>query len=506
MRSTFYGLNIARSGLFMSQKQLDVTGHNISNANTDGYSRQRIVQQGIDPYGYQTRLALLDDGRVGGGVMGQGVTQIRNAFIDRQYRLENSLASTWNTRSRELGYVEKLFNEISDTNSMTISTVIKSFYNSLQELQKQPEDISLRKNVQTNGENLAAAFNHFYRQLFDIQTEYNDTVKDLTTEVNNIAQSIAAYDMQIYGYEISGEKANDLRDKRNVLIDELSSLVNINYTETDGMMKIYIGDVKPENLLVDHITYNKLDISETIANNIPGEADLLYDVVWASSGTSVELRDGSLKAYIDLRDGNTSTVQGIPYFLKALNDLASAIVTEVNNQHKLGYNIANSTTGGNSVSGLLFFDDTPPITAKSIQLSQDIKNSEQNIAASDKPVVFGSDINGYPQIGNSVNMVEIIKLFDTYITSLNGTFDSYLKAAVVNVATEKKRADDMSSSQIDIMDNLTNNRLSISGVDIDEEVINMITFQQAYAAASRVLTTMDEMLDILINRTGMVGR
>ena len=289
MRSTFHGLNISNLGLFMAQKQIDVTAHNISNANTVGYSRQRYVTSAVDPKGYLNQFAPLARGQVGGGVESLSLDQIRDRFLDVQYRTEFSKSSYWANRSNTLYYVEDIFNGL-DGNSL--NTVVSQFFNSVQELSKNPTDEAIRTNVVAQGKKMVDAFHMYHDQLTDLMSQQNSNLIQQVKHVNELLTRMTTLNDNIKKFEMSGSVANDLRDERNLILDELSSFMDISYSEVSyepplfniigielTQMQVYVGSNVGEGyedmLLVSHKDAYLLEceeetgINETCDNNDP---------------------------------------------------------------------------------------------------------------------------------------------------------------------------------------------------------------------------------------------
>jgi flagellar hook-associated protein FlgK len=293
MRPTFYGLSIGVSGLYVSQKGLDVTGHNIANTETAGYSRQVLNNTAYDPMGYMQKFRPVDMALVGAGSYVKILSQIRDKFLDRQYRTEDNLNAEWASRTQGLSYIEALF-ESADVSSL--KTNIDNLFSAFTTYEEEdPTKKGLREVVISNAKTLLENFHQMYTRLESLQESENISVQAMSIKINNITSNIAALNKQIYRYEILTENqpANDLRDKRNLLLDELSEIVNINYDEgPDGKFRVWVGGTannfvdcyerdangtalsplviipKPENgiLVVDHIyqssfTVNEVDMS-----------------------------------------------------------------------------------------------------------------------------------------------------------------------------------------------------------------------------------------------------
>ena len=488
MSGLFYALEIPKTGLYVSQKGLKLSGNNIANANTEGYTRQRLVIESL----YPSTMSRFNIGiRLGGGANVKQIDQIRSAYIDRQLRGQYSALGEWNTRSTEMEFIISMIDETSDTTSL--SSALASFYDSLSKLAENPESLEKRTNVQQNATKLCETFNYYYNQLVDQQNAYNDSMQVTVNSINSLTKSIADYNKQIFGYELSGQSANELRDQRALLVDKLSQLVNIEYSENEnGQLTITTNG----QTLVSN---NDATLLATDPDAATGFFDILYE------GADFSYNSGELEAYRTLRDGTTVDDMGIPYLISNLNTLAQSLAQSFNEVHETGYTIPIGA--GTSRTGVQFFNvptvgGYAAITAGNIALSADVLADGKNIAASDAPIDLNAEDTG---IGNYKIAQKLYGLTTSKTIADIGSFDDYLSSFVVQVGIACSSAQDMSESQTSIVDNLETRRESISGVSIDDEMINLLSFQHSYAAAARVLTAIDEAIGILINNTGRVG-
>ncbi len=502
MRSTFYGLEIARKGLFISQKGLDVTGHNIANANTPGYTRQRLVTSSIEPGASSNGIfTYTAKGQVGSGVTIQELSQIRDKFIDMQYRRENTKLGEWAAKTDALQYIEDVFREPSDAG---LNAVLADFFSDLQEMAKNPESKEIRTLVRQDAIKLTETLHHYYDQLIQLQGE-QDTAIDITVnEINDIVRNIRDLNEQIFKFEVGGDKANDLRDQRNLLVDRLSGLVKIDYYETpEGKFRVDINGMP----LVDHMNYQTIEAVKDVDNPAGQGLDRLYSIKWSGTNIDVPIGGGKLKGYLDIRDGKTPDRMGIPYFIEQLNIFARDLVDKFNEVHREGWTLPED--GSSSKNGVDFFThdrgqiaDPDLITAKNITLSQDILDSVFNIAASGQEV----DKAVPDKQGDNKIALELAGLRNAKNIGKVGNFEDFFKRIIAELAVESSHSEKMLEGQKLLTDSLDISRLSISGVSIDEEMTMMVQYQHAYSAAARAITAMDEALDILINRTGLVGR
>ena len=276
IRATFFGLEIGKSGLVLSQHGLDVTGHNIANVDTVGYTRQRLVHTAYDPFGKIGRTAPVSQANVGGGAYVKVHDQIRSAYLDRRFRTENTLNAYWQKRTEGLRYLESYFDNVVEETSINFS--IARFFEAMKVLAEDTVEGAPRTLLQTAGKDLVQQLNTIYTGIVDLQESQNLMVRTTVDSINKIAKDIVELNKAIYGFEMTGHSANDLRDKRNLLIDELSNYIDVEYIEyPDGKgnekHRVMIGG----EILTDHDMYNQLDV-RVGANVIAGEADVLVPV------------------------------------------------------------------------------------------------------------------------------------------------------------------------------------------------------------------------------------
>lgn len=496
MAGMFYGLEIARRGLNVNQQAMKLTGHNISNAGTEGYTRQRLVIESLYP---NTKSRFGHGLTVGGGADVTKIDQVRSQYIDRQLRDEYASLGQWDKRSEEMQFIETILNETAETG--TINSALADFYDSLAKLTTEADSEEVRTVVQQNGIRLCQTLNYYYDQLVDLQNSYNDAMSVTVDTINDLLTGIASYNEEITGYELSGQHANELRDSRNMLLDQLSQLVNISYSEdAAGRLSVSVDGT----VLVDHITTTLLEAVPDQTGVVSGEPGF-YSIYYEGTTTDFAYSGGELQAYKDLRDSNAAGNMGVPYLLSSLNTLAQSLAQEFNTVHQTGYTIPIGA--GASLTGIDFFEvpvgGYADITAGDLSLSAEVLANVRNIAASGAPIdLTASDT----QEGNNEVALQLYALTSSTTLGTIGSFTDYLKSFVVEVGVSSAGAQDTAKSQNIIIGNLETRKESISGVSIDEEMINLISYQYAYSAASRVLTAIDDALDVLINGTGRVGR
>ncbi|MCR5389023.1 MAG: flagellar hook-associated protein FlgK [Lachnospiraceae bacterium] len=308
--STFFGLNIAASGLRAYQAAANTTANNISNVDTDGYSKQVTNMKANSALRSYTNYGTLST-----GVSAESITQLRSNYYDNKFRQYAGFKGEY---TEKITYMDQLQTYFQDDSSVQgFSTVYSKFFNSLDSLSTQAEDASVRKQLISDAKNLCSYFNSTARALKDIQTDLNAQIYTTVSTVNSIAQKIALLNDQINDVEVAGAYANDLRDQRNTLLDKLSGIVNVEIKETNiensNYPEAYTGAtnlmVKINGItIVDGNAYRQLECQTRKYVKNQNDAEGLYDIVWTDSKeefiTTSNSSTGSLKGLMELRDGN----------------------------------------------------------------------------------------------------------------------------------------------------------------------------------------------------------
>jgi flagellar hook-associated protein 1 len=515
MRSTFHGLETARRGMFTQQSALYTTGHNIANANTPGYSRQRVNFEQTEPYPAASLNRPQIPGQMGTGVKAGSVQRVREGFLDLQYRAENNKLGYWEARADALKKMEDIMNEPSDSG---LAKTMDQFWQALQDLSVNPENEGARSVVRQRGLAVVETFHYLADSLTAIQNDLGNQISVTIKEINSIAEQLYKINQQIGEIEPHGYLPNDLYDERDRLLDQLSNLVNIKIEAkssggnalpiADGIYKVYIvDDSGNQYLLVDgNQSYKTMSIQPNNTANPETPTGPVNNL--ALDGITIPFTSsGKLKGLIEAFGYvNGPDVKGIyPEMLAELDKLAYSFAKRFNEVHQQGYTLNPSNPGG------LFFEDLTQVTgaAKAIQLSSNI-NDLNNIAASSQPNEPGNGLNAI-KLANVKNS-NFANLQDpapdpsiTYpITS--GTLQSYYEGMIGKLAVDAQQANRLMNNSEVLRQSVEERRQSVSGVSLDEEMTNMIKFQHAYNAAARNITVIDEMLDKIINGMGVVGR
>jgi flagellar hook-associated protein 1 FlgK len=287
-------------------------------------------------------------GVVGTGVETYDIIRMRSNYLDQKYWGQNKTYQEWNVKQEQLEQIEGVFNEPSDTG---IRVVMDEFFTSLEELSKKPGDSTCRTAALEKANSLAISINRNGNELLNAIRDVNFSIKNKVSEVNSLAEQIANLNKHIFNFELNGNKANDLRDQRNVLLDKLSSVVNISVAEMPGPNGNNYMDVKIGGItLINHINYNKLTTEdETVTGITDIGGGKISKVVWAGvKDQEVRIESGELKGLIDVRDGDGKdfNYRGLPYYLNKLNEFAQGFVRSFNNQHAQGID-NDENQGGN---------------------------------------------------------------------------------------------------------------------------------------------------------------
>ncbi|WP_274309183.1 flagellar hook-associated protein FlgK [Solibacillus daqui] len=510
MRSTFMGLEASKRGLFTQQSALYTTGHNISNANTLGYTRQRVNFETTPGFPGSGLNSPTTAGHIGTGVQAHSVQRMRDEFVDRQFRQETNKLGYWQSTTKAISQMEDIMSEPSE---FGLNQAYTEFWKSMEDVVDNPKDTAARQVMLSKGQGLADSFNYIDKQLKLIQGNLGNEINVNTKNVNSILKQIADLNKQIQAVEPNGYMPNDLYDERDVLLDKLNELipVSISFEKSGGnALDIAEGSMtikfKPENgqeiVLVQGRDYAHLNAMDSKGKEINGDVDDAttdgYNEFqgFAISGighpptptttvnvtyANLEPSKGKLAALID-SFGHSGGKGTYPEMFEKLDLLAKTFVEEFNKVHNNGVGLDGSKGD--------FFSGT---TAKDIK-----------VVITDPKQIAASDTNG--EEGNNKNILELSKLQAAVQGSLQGgTFQTYYKSLVGDLGVKGEQATTLEFNSGTLQLQIANNRAAHNSVSLDEEMTNMITFQQAYNANARMITVIDETLDKIINGMGRVG-
>lgn len=459
MTDLLANLFIGLSSLRANQFALSTSANNVANINTPGYSRRLAVL---------SELVQPSDifGSTGAGVRVQGIRAARNLFLE--FRLAQEAQSNGNleTLSRFLEQIAALFGQ---EPSSLVADAISKFFGSFSDLANDPSNLALRRQVLAAGSRLASTLSSLYLQLETMQRSIEVDIKDIVARANSLLESIAALNRQIGVASAGGQSADSLRDQRQVLLRELSGLLDINFfTAEDASLTISTAGGK---LLVLGQDFNSLQLS-------PG-ASGFSSIFLEGRDITAEISNGKLGAALKVRDSF------IPRNLADLDTLAFAIANSVNAQHSQGMDL-NGNQGGD------FFVPLAQSQGAGKSLA---------VALSDPAAIAAAAAGG--GVGDNRNALALASLAsDSTIAGLGGlTFVEFYSALVARIGTEARSASDELKVSNVIIEQLDTQRDAVSGVSLDEEAVSVLQYQQAYEAAARFISMIDrlisETLDIL---------
>ncbi len=456
-------LNIGRSALQVNQTALQVTGHNIANVNTPGFTRQRLTVE-------TSRPSLMAVGAMGTGVSSKEISRVYDRFLAYQIKGETENYGTLSAEKDTIDRVEDIFNDVSGSG---LQERLAAFFGSVQDLSAKASGYVERSQVLANAETLTYTIRSKASDLAALRVSIDNEIKGSIVDINRLSSSIASLNTMIAEQELGGANANDLRDQRESLMNELSGLIDYDSVEdSSGQVTIFVGKGTP---LVEG--KNSFALS-TVSN--PGN-DTLSDIYISSgSGTTnitSDISGGRLKGLLNARD---TVITG---YQDKLNTFTANLATEFNSQHALGYGLDGS-------NGLSFFSVTAGDEAATISVA--ITNTDRIAAAASNPLTTsGPSDNG--------NMLLLAGIQSASIPALgNSTLDSYYGAMVSDIGIKSRTASRNFEYQKFTKDQIEQRIESVSGVSMDEEAANLIKFQRAYQASAKLITTADELLQTIL--------
>ncbi len=447
----------ARRSLFAQRDAMGVTSHNIANAGTAGYTRQRAELTTTMPL--PDRIGLL-----GTGVEMSSVSRLREKFIDTQYRTTSQQLNNASMQSRIFSQIEAVVNEPSDTG---LQSMMQGFSKAWQSLAATPEDMGARQNVLQSASTLSNGMQQIYNGLSQLKGDLKAEISANVDKVNSLAREIADFNEKIIAATNSKMSANDLMDSRDQKIDELSTVVNIRATQdSKGGINISVGGVSIVNQ------------TDTIPLELKDNATSL-SVQTESSGNPTQITGGSLGGL--LQQNNTT----IPGYQSSLDQLGQSIMDSVNAVHSAGYGLKTHASDPAAPTGTPFFSSY----ANGVLTV--------NSALIDNPNLIAASSTG--AAGDNGQANTIANVFD--VPAMNGgavSMNQFYTAFVSRIGADSKSASNEEQNQQLILTQVENQRNSFSGVSLDEEMANMIKYQRAYDASAKLVKTVDDMMNTII--------
>jgi flagellar hook-associated protein 1 FlgK len=466
--TSFSGIYVALQSILAQQKAMQITEHNVANANTPGFHRQEAIFKAGVP---EKAMGMMQSGGVGDMGTGVLISSIRRyslEFYDVRYRNESAMTSQYKTAAEVLKMVEI---SLSDTADDSIGNLMDRFFASWQRVSADPDLTTLRNVLVADAKALSSGFNQRYQGLLDVRTDKNLELTQLISEVNAVAAQVAKLNEEIGRSLASGNQPNDLLDERDRQISRLAEITGIQaHVQENGQV---IASINGHALIVGNKTFTLS--TSTGANG-------LTQIAW-DDGAEFSATTGIVAGILDVRD------RVIPEQMDQLNQTARALMDRVNELHAAGYGLDDST-------GLAMFTYLPGEPALSMAV---------NAALDDPLKVAAATITQAPGDGN--NALAISNIYDELLMNGNTiSLRQYNGERVTKMALEAKSAITAAANHKNVADALKNQLEEVGGVSLDEEAANMVKYQRAYQAAVRLMTAFDEMLDQMINRMGVVGR
>jgi len=523
MTSTFHGIEISKRSLFTQTAALNTTGHNIANANTEGYTRQTVKMQASRPMEPLAFLRSTSAGQVGTGVEFNSIERVRQSYLDDQYRNESSSQGSWSVRYSTLDKLETIMNEPSDSG---IRKVMDNFWDAWSDLSQDPQNITNRTIVKESALALTDAFNQVSNQLNALSSDLSSNVNLKATEINTYLRTVADLNNSITRLEGLGDNPNDLRDQRDLAIDKLSKLANVQVVQQDTGYQVTLGGqlavsgtqvtaVSADSLksaydsgaLSGGEVFGMILSRDRYVSDYQKQMDNLASTL-ATGDVEVTLPAGTV-----LPEGTVLNIAGSDVTFsnassnRKLTSDTKVTVKGINGLLQIGYTVSGTTPQ----QGVPLFTskDGGPLTGSNITVNPDIVNDPNKVASSLRVVNEGAT-NESVVVGNSDLALIMARLksskfeFTSGLTA-PGTVDDYFSAIIGQLGVQTAEAKRQSENGQLLTEQVDMSRQSVSGVSLDEEMSNLVKFQHAYSAASRFMTTYDQLLDKLINSTGRVG-
>ncbi len=623
MANSFAGIEIGKRSLMAHSTQIQTAGHNISNANTEGYSRQRVIVKSFEPIYRPDLERAMVPGQIGQGCDVESISRIKDELLEGRIVEQSNVESYWATRDKYYSMIESVYNE---PNDISVRTNMDKFWQGWQELSTYPESDAARQAVVIRGQTLTNSIQQQYKSLRSIGDQINGDIEAVVKQVNDLSNQIAAVNGEIVRSKGLGDNPNDLMDRRDSLVEKLSTLINVTVTQrdpdefmvhTDGQI-IVQGSLARQIATVGQIDNNgygkliwtdtKLDaefhggtlgaLVELRDKDIRGEiqtlntmalnfADLVNDVhrnaigknnvtgldffvqhdfientngnydrdgdgiedtsyIFRMTGSNVlkpqeqiglsgvmtingasgnidveyyatdtvedvvnRINDsnGEVKAYLDrnsrlvLKASSSASMENPDFVIRHVEDSGmfltgySGLLSGSGAENAYNFNQANAV---NSLANTNFAVSPVANPSAYIEVNGLIQNDVSSVAAA-----FANS-KGYAEPSDGRAAVEMAAIRNTKVMiGRQRTFDDYFADTVTNVGLKGEQAQNQLASQNKIMDDLRNLRDSISGVNIDEELADIIKFQHGYNVAAKFITIQDELLDTLINRLGV---
>jgi flagellar hook-associated protein 1 FlgK len=455
-------LNISRQGMNVSQLGLNLTGHNTANVNTDGYSRRRLA-------------VASNPEAMGGGATVTGIKRYTDQFATDRLLHEETMKGFADKKGEILSYVADLFNDLDGTG---LGAALDAFYGSFRLLESNPNDLTIRQEVLARTDELAGVFNRLTAEIESVRVNTDNLLRISADEINVRTEELALLNEDVVLAKIQGKDLSDILDRREQLVREMAEHADISFIEQDnGQITVFLEGGMP---LVEA---SKRSILRVLETTLPGGARVEYV---ADNGQVTDITDrlegGALGGTLDARDNS------LPNIAQELDQLAYDITVAYNNVHSAG-------VGLDGVGSRNLFTPLASSTNAAALMSIDA-------AVDGAPEAVAAAANVVPLLlpGDNRNALALADLASQDLASGNTqTFNEAYGNFVGRVGLETRRALAEAEMRATSIVRVEGIRDGASGVSLDEEMTNLIQYQRAYQASARVLSTVNAVLDSLIN-------
>ena len=491
MTGLFGTLNTATSGLRAQQVALQTTSHNLANANTVGYSRQRVTLEANAPQSYA------GIGQIGTGVLLNGITRVTDGFVTAQLQNEQASLNRFQQQSDIIGQLEAIYNEPTTTG---IGNQLSELFVSWGNLASNPESVTSKTLVLRQTETFLDTVNHATNKMDQLAGETVDLIAKDVLDFNELSKQLKSVNDHIFSATVKGEMPNDLLDKQDMIIGDMKNIAGVKVDSTDkyGRQFVSLGGK-------DIVTATEVNELERV-KEIDADGVVSYTGAVMVEDTEVKLTSGSI---MGLQESRVVVLAKKEELSEFIDNLAGAINTIHSTSTGLveydedgievpvtSQNVFEGTDGNYKVNSELLKDPSKLVTGKSLANSVSGDGSRAKAIADLQQTALGNDFLTDPA------NYDAEKMSFTNDPSGSTLFNKY-NDIVTDMGITKQQADNMVANQSDLTALLEQRQASISGVDFNEEVVNMIQFQSSFQANSRVISVISEMLDTLINRTGV---
>lgn len=489
MRPTFMGLETAKRGIMVNQKAIDIVGNNISNVNTKGYTRQRLDSVSVHVYG-SDQYNYSSIPLAGQGVDAKGVAQIRNPYLDAKFREQYSDVGYFDQKAAIMDQIEGIISD-PEVEGTGIKSALTTLSQALADFSQFPYQETNANIVMHAFKGVTQVLNEYDANLKSLmeqtKNDFSIAVEDINTKLSQLSELNRSISYEVFNnsdYDGVNYGPNDLLDQRNTILDDLSRYGEVQVTELEeGKIQVKLnGKIVVDTVGADY-TNDKLMIGSDGTS-----------LTWNSNSKPANLGSGAIRGFTDMLTGGDQVTAGIPYYQNQLDNLARTLATVFNSKVH-----ADDPDNPDKCKELLSGDGNGNITAGNISISDKWAEDSSYIIREKNP-------DGNLDNKDILALKAALEQDFDFGGEFTGTFSEYVAKITSTLGSDIKTNNSRMQASLAIAENTEKERMGVSGVSLNEEGINMMTYNKAYQALGRLMTTMDEQLDMIINKMGMVGR